>query len=164
MQLFSSGRVLTGLRGLARHVESDLVTYSSDIEAVMKWFRIPALVLIAVFTRAVRKRNRRRICLPAGVESLRQGATSKTEFTLDHSMLVFAAKIDPADEDLQRVIAGVSGVSVHSYHFPRVLELRPGRARFCERRVPGRRVEATDKPGGKRWWGRRNRYLGSHGE
>jgi hypothetical protein len=57
--------------------------------------------------------------VPHGIQSLRQSASSKTEFTLDHSMLVFAAKMDPDDEDLQRVIAGVSGISVHSYRFPR---------------------------------------------
>src|SRR5271168_2972502 len=57
--------------------------------------------------------------IPRGIEALRQGASSKTEFTLDHSMLVFAAKMDPDNEDLQRVIAGVSGISVHSYRFPR---------------------------------------------
>ena len=57
--------------------------------------------------------------VPAGIEILRQGASSKTEFTLDHSMLVFAAKLDPNNSDLQRVIAGLNGVSVHSYHFPR---------------------------------------------
>ena len=33
-------------------------------------------------------------------------------------MLVFASKLDPDNEDLRRVIAGVNGVSVHSYHFP----------------------------------------------
>jgi Domain of unknown function (DUF4252) len=55
--------------------------------------------------------------IPQGIEALRQSASSKTEFTLDHSMLVFASKLDPDDEDLRRVIAGVSGVSVHSYHF-----------------------------------------------
>jgi Domain of unknown function (DUF4252) len=49
---------------------------------------------------------------------LRQEASSKTEFTLDHSMLVFASKLDRDDDDLRRVIAGVSGLSVHSYHFP----------------------------------------------
>ena len=47
-----------------------------------------------------------------------QSASSKTEFTLDHSMLVFASKLDRDNEDLRRVIAGVSGLSVHSYHFP----------------------------------------------
>ena len=56
--------------------------------------------------------------IPQGVEVLRQSASSKTEFTLDHSMLVFASKLDPDNADLRRVIAGVSGVSVHNYHFP----------------------------------------------
>src|SRR5271170_482159 len=56
---------------------------------------------------------------PQGIENLRQSASSKTEFTLDHSMLVFASKMDPGDEDLRRVIAGVSGVSVHNYRFPK---------------------------------------------
>jgi hypothetical protein len=54
---------------------------------------------------------------PQGIAALRQGASSKTEFNLDHSMLVFASKLDPENEDLRRVIAGVSGVSVHRYHF-----------------------------------------------
>ena len=56
--------------------------------------------------------------VPRGIEALRQSASSKTDFTLDHSMLVFAAKIDANDEDLRRVIAGVNGVSVHNYRFP----------------------------------------------
>ena len=56
--------------------------------------------------------------IPQSVEALRQFASSKTEFTLDHSMLVFASKLDSDNEDLRRVIAGVSGLSVHSYHFP----------------------------------------------
>lgn len=57
--------------------------------------------------------------IPQGIETLRMSASSKTEFTLDHSMLVLASKIDPDNEDLRRVIAGVNGVSVHSYHYPR---------------------------------------------
>jgi len=56
---------------------------------------------------------------PQGIETLRQSASSKTEFTLDHSMLVFASKLNPDNEDLRRVIAGVSGISVHSFHFPK---------------------------------------------
>jgi hypothetical protein len=56
--------------------------------------------------------------IPRGIEALRQSASSKTEFTLDHSMLVFASKLDADNEDLRRVIAGVSGVSVHDYRFP----------------------------------------------
>src|SRR6202140_5921802 len=56
--------------------------------------------------------------IPQGIEALQQAASSKSEFTLDHSMLVLASKLDPDDEDLRRVIAGVSGVSVNRYHFP----------------------------------------------
>ena len=63
--------------------------------------------------------------IPKGIEALRQGASSKTEFTLDHSMPVFAAKMDPNNQDLQRVIAGVNGVSVHSYRFPRTWTYDP---------------------------------------
>lgn len=63
--------------------------------------------------------------IPKGIEALRQSASSKTEFTLDHSMLVFAAKMDPNNEDLQRVIAGVNGVSVYSYRFPRTWTYDP---------------------------------------
>jgi len=55
---------------------------------------------------------------PQAVQALGQNASSRTEFTLDHSILVFASKLDQDDEDLRRVIAGVSGVSVHSYRFP----------------------------------------------
>ncbi len=55
--------------------------------------------------------------MPREVDALRQNATSKTEFTLDHSMLVIASKLDQDNDDLRRVIAGVSGVSVHRYHY-----------------------------------------------
>src|SRR5258706_13652124 len=83
----------------------------------MRLSRIGFVVLIAIsaakFTQA-----QQHDWIPRGIEALRQGASSKTEFTLDHSMLVFASKLDPENEDLRRVIAGVSGVSVHSFHFP----------------------------------------------
>jgi len=55
--------------------------------------------------------------IPQGIESLGQNASSRTEFTLDHSMLVLASKLDQDDEDLRRVIAGVDGVSVHRFRF-----------------------------------------------
>ncbi len=55
--------------------------------------------------------------LPQAVQNLRQNAASKTEFTLDHSMLVLASKLDSGNQDLLRVIAGISGVSVHRYRF-----------------------------------------------
>lgn len=56
--------------------------------------------------------------IPNGIESLQQGAISKTSFTFDHSMLVLASKLEPDNDDLRRVIAGVSGVSVRTYRFP----------------------------------------------
>lgn len=63
--------------------------------------------------------------VPRGVENLRQTASSKTEFTLDHSMLIFASKLDPGNDDLRRVVAGVSGISVHSYHYPQAWDYNP---------------------------------------
>jgi len=54
---------------------------------------------------------------PKGVEVLRSTASSRTEFTLDHSMLVLASKLDANNGDLRRVIAGVSGVFVHDYRY-----------------------------------------------
>jgi hypothetical protein len=56
--------------------------------------------------------------VPKGVEALRTHASTKTEFTLDHSMLVLASKMDPDNADLKRVIAGVDGVTVRSYRYP----------------------------------------------
>jgi hypothetical protein len=56
--------------------------------------------------------------IPSEIESLQQTATSKTNFTFDHSMLVFASKLEPDNEELRRVIAGLSGVSVRTYRFP----------------------------------------------
>lgn len=56
---------------------------------------------------------------PQGVASLGQNASSRTEFTLDRSMIVLASKlVDQDDSDLRRVIAGLNGISVHSYRFP----------------------------------------------
>jgi len=64
--------------------------------------------------------------IPQGIEALRQSASSKTEFTLDHSMLIFASKLDQDNEDLRRVIAGVSVISIRSYHFPGHWTYDPG--------------------------------------
>jgi hypothetical protein len=63
--------------------------------------------------------SQRQAWVPQGMEALRQSASSKTEFTLDHSMLIMASKLDPNNEDLRRVIAGISGVSVHNYRYPK---------------------------------------------
>lgn len=65
---------------------------------------------------------------PQAIEAFGQNATSRTEFSFDHSMLVMAAKSDQDDESLRRVIAGIDGISVHRFKFqgpgmfdPRVL-------------------------------------------
>jgi hypothetical protein len=55
--------------------------------------------------------------IPQGIESLRESATSKTDFTFDHSMLVLASKLDRRNEDLRRVIAGVGGIAVRRFRF-----------------------------------------------
>jgi len=70
---------------------------------------------------------------PRALESLRESASSKTEFTLDHSMLVFASKVDSGDEDLRRVIAGISGVSIHRFHFPGPGMYDPGALKLMKR-------------------------------
>jgi len=84
----------------------------------MKFPRIALLVLLAISAAKLAEAQPPDDWVPQGVEALRQGASSKVEFALDHSMLVFASKLDSDDDDLRRVIAGVSGVSVHCYRFP----------------------------------------------
>jgi hypothetical protein len=54
---------------------------------------------------------------PQAVEDLGQTASSRTDFSFDHSMLVLASKVDDDDLDLRRVIAGIDGVSVHRFRF-----------------------------------------------
>jgi len=81
----------------------------------MKLFRIIFLVLITASVTL--GQTSQQDWIPQGIESLGQNASSRTEFTLDHSMLVMASKLDQDDEDLRRVIAGVDGVSVHSFRF-----------------------------------------------
>src|SRR5712692_9668081 len=84
----------------------------------MKLFRIIFLAVITISAGA-QSQAPQPDWTPQGIEALGQNATSRTEFTLDHSMLVLASKADQDDEDLRRVIAGVNGVSVHSFRFPR---------------------------------------------
>ncbi len=83
----------------------------------MKLFHMLFLTLIAVSAAKSTQAQQPQEFVPQGVEALAQAASSKTDLTLDHSMLVFAAKLDSNNEDLRRVIAGVSGVSVHNYRF-----------------------------------------------
>ena len=63
--------------------------------------------------------------VPQGIAELGQSAASKTEFKIDHSMLVLATKLDRDNEDLRRVIAGVNGISVHSFHYPAAVSIDP---------------------------------------
>jgi Domain of unknown function (DUF4252) len=93
----------------------------------MKFSRMIFLTVVALYAVKLShgQQPQQNEWIPRGVEALRQSASSKTEFTLDHSMLVFASRLDPGNEDLRRVIAGVSGVSVHSYHFPGPWEYNP---------------------------------------
>ncbi|MGH9517291.1 MAG: hypothetical protein ACRD3P_16615 [Terriglobales bacterium] len=56
--------------------------------------------------------------IPEAIAYLGQNASSRTEFNLDHSMVVLASKIDQNDTNLRRVVAGVDGVSVHHFRFP----------------------------------------------
>jgi hypothetical protein len=55
--------------------------------------------------------------VPDSILALRQLASSHSDFTFDHSMLVLASKADQDDDSLRRVIAGVDGVSVHRFRF-----------------------------------------------
>src|SRR5258708_9496414 len=88
----------------------------------MKLSRIVFFALIATSTAVMAQAGaQQQDWIPQGIEVLGQNASSRTEFTLDHSMLVLASKADQDDVDLRRVIAGVNGVSVHSYRF-----LKPG--------------------------------------
>jgi hypothetical protein len=84
----------------------------------MRQSRIVFLVLISLSGLKSTQAQRSYEGIPQGIEALRQSAASKTEFTLDHSMLVFASKLDSENVDLRRVIAGVSGIAVHRYRFP----------------------------------------------
>jgi hypothetical protein len=83
----------------------------------MKLFHIVFLALITISAAQSTRAQQTQEFVPQGVKALAQSASSKTDLTLDHSMLVLAAKLDSNNEDLRRVIAGVRGVSVHNYRF-----------------------------------------------
>ncbi len=93
--------------------------------------------------------------IPQGIEALRQTASSKTEFTLDHSMLILASKLDPDNEDLRRVIAGISGVSVHNYRYPKPWMYDPEALAFVN--------EEYRAAGWKRLMDRRDKNSGASG-
>ena len=76
------------------------------------------LLLAAVILTAAPVRAQDTSWTPQAIIGLGHNASSHTDFSFDHSMLVFASRMDQDDEDLRRVIAGVNGASVHSYRFP----------------------------------------------
>jgi Domain of unknown function (DUF4252) len=83
--------------------------------------RLPPLVLVILIAISATKFSEAQAqseWIPQSIGALQRSASSKTQFTFDHSMLVLASKLEPDDEDLRRVIAGGSGISVHRYHFP----------------------------------------------
>jgi Domain of unknown function (DUF4252) len=96
----------------------------------MRLYRVGLFFTVAIlavqFGVAQQTYSQQRDFIPQGIDTLRQGASSKTEFSLDHSMLILASKLDPNNDDLRRVIAGVSGVSVHNYRYSRPWMYDPG--------------------------------------
>jgi hypothetical protein len=92
----------------------------------MKLTRFFLVTVLAVFAAKFSTAQQQNIWIPQGIASLQQSASSKSEFTFDHSMLVLASKLDPDDDDFRRVIAGISGVSIHRFHFPGAWQYDPG--------------------------------------
>ena len=89
---------------------------------------LPPLLLASVALGQTQPAPLRQNWYPQAIEALGQNATSRTEFSFDHSMLVMAAKSDQDDDSLRRVIAGIDGISIHRFKFqgpgmfdPRVL-------------------------------------------
>jgi hypothetical protein len=76
------------------------------------------LLMISISAASLAQAQQPREWVPDALDTLRQSASSKTEFTLDHSMLVLASKLDPNNQDLRHAIAGINGISLHSYRFP----------------------------------------------
>lgn len=83
----------------------------------MRFFSLAFLMLTFVSTVRIGQAQQQSAWVPQEIDALEQSASSKSGFSFDHSMLVLASKLDPDNEDLRRVIAGVSGLSVRTYHF-----------------------------------------------
>jgi hypothetical protein len=75
------------------------------------------ILLVGSRARSQTQAPRQQNWIPDEIWSLGENATSRTEFSLDRSMLVMASKQDPDDDSLRRVIAGVDGISVHRFRF-----------------------------------------------
>lgn len=83
----------------------------------MRLYSAALAILTSMFSVQFSQAQEANLWVPHGIETLRQSATSKSNFSFDHSMLVLASKLDGQNEDLRRVIAGVNGVSVSRLHF-----------------------------------------------
>jgi len=83
----------------------------------MKLTAVVLVILIAISASKFIEAQEQHEWIPQGILTLQQSASSKTDFTFDHSMLAVASKLEPDNEDLRRVIVGVSGISVHRYRF-----------------------------------------------
>jgi hypothetical protein len=92
----------------------------------MKLTQVFLVLVLAVSAVKFSTAQQQNIWIPQGIASLQQSASSKSEFTFDHSMLVLASKLDSDDDDFRRVIAGVSAVSIHRFHFSGALQYDPG--------------------------------------
>ena len=92
----------------------------------MKLTQVLLVVVLAVSSVKFSAAQQQNIWIPQGIAALQQSASSKSEFTFDHSMLVLASKLDQDDDDFRRVIAGISGVSIHRFHFPGAWQYDPG--------------------------------------
>jgi hypothetical protein len=93
----------------------------------MKLTAVVLVILIAISASKFIEAQEQHEWIPQGILTLQQSASSKTDFTFDHSMLAVASKLEPDNEDLRRVIVGVSGISVHRY----VLRGRGNLIRTC---------------------------------
>lgn len=80
--------------------------------------RLSRIFLSLVITASAAFAQTQQNWFPPVLENLSIGASSKTEFSLDHSMLVLASKADQDDDSLRRIIAGVDGISIHRFRFP----------------------------------------------
>lgn len=83
----------------------------------MKLSPLVFAILITISAVQAASAQQQRVWVPQALQTLQENASSKSEFSFDHSMLVFASKLDPDNEELRRVIAGVSGISIHRFHF-----------------------------------------------
>jgi hypothetical protein len=85
----------------------------------MKLFRTLSIIVVAVSAALAQTQPAplHQNWYPQEIEAFGQNATSRTEFSFDHSMLVMKAKMDQDDDSFMRVIAGIDGISVHRFKF-----------------------------------------------